>query len=145
MRQMYESDEDLERESVVVRALEMAWKCKMIKLPIKYHLDFVVTRADKAVAFCEIKTRNYTWAEIDAFGGYLISIDKWMSAENLNRISGLPFLLIVKAKDDLYYATFTEFKPDDVVVRGRTDRKDWQDIEPCVLLDTKRFNRLVQS
>jgi len=27
-------------------------------------------------------------------------------------------------------------------VRGRTDRGDWQDIEPCVLLNTNRFKQL---
>jgi hypothetical protein len=145
MRQMYETDEDLEREGSVVKILEERWHCKMIKLPIKYHLDYVAVRKDKAVAFCEIKTRNYTWAEIDALGGYLMSINKWQSAEHLNRVSGLPFLLVVKASDGLYYGAFTEFKPDDVLVRGRTDRSDWQDIEPCVLLNTNRFNRLVQS
>lgn len=142
MRPLYETQEDLNREDRFARVLENLWKCKFVKLPIKYHIDYVLTRNDLAVAFCEIKTRNYTWDEIDKMGGYLISIDKWSSAECLHRISRLPFLLVVKASDGLYYSSVIDFKPDSVLVRGRTDRNDWQDIEPCVLLKTNRFTRL---
>jgi len=28
------------------------------------------------------------------------------------------------------------------VIKGRKDRNDWQDIEPCVLLNTNGFKRL---
>ena len=39
-------------------------------------------------------------------------------------------------------ARFTEFVPNSVEVKGRVDRNDWQDVEPCVLLDTKLFIRI---
>ena len=142
MRPMYETKEDLSRETSVVKLVEKAWNCTMTKLPIRYHLDYVAKRGDRAVAFCGIKTRNYSMAQIDSFGGYLMSIGKWSSAESLNRASGLPFSLVVHATDGIYFSTFKEFIPDDVLVRGRTDRDDWQDIEPCVLLNTKRFMKL---
>lgn len=142
MRPLYESQADLDRESIVVDLLQSKWDCTMTKLPIRYHLDYVIQRGDKAVAFCEIKTRNYTMAEIQNFGGYLMSIGKWASAESLHRSTGLPFILVVKATDGVYFSSFSEFKPDDVLVRGRTDRNDWQDIEPCVLLDTRRFTKI---
>jgi len=29
-----------------------------------------------------------------------------------------------------------------VLVRGRKDRDDWQDIEPCVLLDVNKFKKI---
>ena len=142
MRPMYETGADLDRETSVVNIIEKTWNCTMTKLPIRYHLDYVARRGDKAVAFCEIKTRNYTMAKIGALGGYLMSIGKWSSAESLYRASGLPFSLVVHATDGIYYSTFKEFIPDDVLVRGRTDRNDWQDIEPCVLLNTNRFTKL---
>ena len=142
MRPLYETDADLQREGSVVEKLEKLWSCQMAKLPIRYHLDYVAKRGDKAVAFCEVKTRNYTMDRIDKLGGYLMSIGKWSSAECLHRASGLPFLLVVQASDGLYYSSFTEFKPDDVLVRGRTDRNDWQDIEPCVVLNTQRFTKI---
>ncbi len=142
MRPLYETDADLKREGSVVEILEKAWNCTMTKLPIRYHLDYVARRGDKAVAFCEVKTRNYTMQKIDQLGGYLMSIGKWSSAESLYRASGLPFILAVHATDGVYYASFTEFTPDDVLVRGRTDRNDWQDIEPCVVLNTNKFKKL---
>jgi hypothetical protein len=141
---MYETGADLDRETSVVNVIEKAWNCTMTKLPIRYHLDYVARRGDKAVAFCEIKTRNYTMAQIDSFGGYLMSIGKWSSAESLHRASGLPFSLVVHATDGIYYSMFKEFIPDDVLVRGRTDRNDWQDIEPCVMLNVDKFKKITE-
>lgn len=142
MRPLYESDADLDNEASIAQMLCRQWDCKFVKLPLRYHLDFVVTRGDKAVAFAEFKTRNYTMEQINKMGGYLLSIGKWAAAIQLCEASQLPFVLVVKTIDGLYCSTFTEFKPDDVLVRGRTDRNDWQDMEPCVLLNTQRFKRI---
>ena len=114
-------------------------------MPIRYHLDFVLTRGDKAVAYAEVKTRNYTMEKIGEMGGYLMSIGKWTAAKQLSEASRLPFILIVRTLDGLYSSIFNHadgFIPDDVLVRGRTDRNDWQDIEPCVLLNTNKFTRI---
>ena len=145
MRPMYETPEDLNQEMDVARALELAWKCTLTKLPVKYQLDYAVVRSGEVTAFLEIKTRNYTWQQIDAFGGYLLSLGKWECAERFARVTSRPFILIVRAKDGLYYSIFNQFNPDGVLMRGREDRNDWQDIEPCVLLHTSRFTKLVES
>jgi hypothetical protein len=142
LRPLYETAADLDNEASIATVLGLKWDCKFVKLPIRYHLDFVVTRDDKAVAYAELKTRNYSMADIDKMGGYLMSIGKWSAAKQLCDASLLPFVLIVKTLDGLYRSSFTEFIPDDVLVRGRTDRNDWQDIEPCVLLNTQRFKRI---
>ena len=142
MRPLYETTADLEGEVSVAKTLAPLWNCEFVKLPLRYHLDFVVTRNGRAIAYAELKTRNYSMADIDKMGGYLMSIGKWSAAKQLCDASLLPFVLIVKTLDGLYRSSFTEFIPDDVLVRGRTDRNDWQDIEPCVLLNTKRFKRI---
>ena len=143
MRPIYETDADLDRESGVIDVVEKAWNCTAAKLPIRYHLDYVLKRGDKAVALCEIKTRNYTMQKIGEMGGYLMSIGKWDAAKRLSDAPLLPFIRIAKTLDGVYYSSFQdEFKPDDVLVRGRTDRNDWQDIEPCVLLDVGRFKKI---
>ena len=142
MRPLYETAADLMGEVSVAKTLASLWDCEFVKLPLRYHLDFVVTRNGRAVAYAELKTRNYSMADIDKMGGYLMSIGKWSAAKQLCDASLLPFVLIVKTLDGLYRSSFTEFIPDDVLVRGRTDRNDWQDIEPCVLLNTKRFKRI---
>ena len=143
MRPMYESESDLARESGVAAIIEKLWDCKLVKLPISYHLDFAVTRGAKCVAFCEIKTRNYSMEEINRFGGYLLSLKKWTTARDLCLASKVPFILVVKTLDGVYYlACDTDFLPDNLLVRGRKDRDDWQDIEPCVLLNTNRFTKI---
>lgn len=145
MRPLYETESDLNRESKIAEFLETAWQCSFKKLSIKYALDFALTVDGKVKAFCEIKTRNYTMNEIQSMGGYLLSIGKWTAAKQLCDSSGLPFVLIVSAKDALYKGRFIDFKPDDVLLRGRKDRNDWQDVEPCVLLKTNRFKRITNG
>jgi hypothetical protein len=141
-RPLYESKKDLDSEKEVIEQLGEKWNCSFAKMPIRYHLDYVLKKDDKALAFCEVKTRSYTMQKIGEMGGYLMSIGKWSSAKSLYDCSGLPFILIVKTLDGIWWSIFKEFNPDNVLVRGRTDRNDWQDIEPCVLLDIKKFKKL---
>lgn len=142
MRRHYETEADLELERDVVRRCNALFKCEMFKLPIRYHLDYVALRGDKAVSWVEIKTRTYTAETLENYGGYLLSLGKWLSCEHLYRCTGLPITLVVKPIDALYYLVLTEFKHDGVFVRGRKDRNDWQDVEPCVVINTDRFTKL---
>jgi len=141
MRPLYETEKHLEAEARTAELLAKAWHCEFHKMPIRYNLDFVAKRGDIALSFCEFKTRNYTMEKIGEMGGYLISIGKWASAKALCEASGLPFTLIVTATDGIWYYPVKDFKPDGVLVRGRKDRNDWQDIEPCVLLKVDRFTK----
>jgi hypothetical protein len=111
-------------------------------MPIRYHLDFVLTKGDKVVAYCEVKSRSYTMEKIDAMGGYLMSIGKWSAAKNLSEASCVPFILVARTVDGIWYMSTQDFRPDGVLLRGRTDRQDWQDIEPCVLLECRRFKKI---
>ena len=145
MRPLYETDSDLNKESKIARFLEVAWGCSFKKLPIRYALDFALTVDDTVKAFCEIKTRNYSMKEIQSMGGYMLSIGKWMAAKQLSEASGLPFVLIVCTTDALYQGRFVSFKPDSVSLKGRKDRNDWQDIEPCILLNANQFKRITNG
>jgi len=142
MRQLYETQEDLSSEAEVADYLSKIWKCEMSKLPIRYHLDFVAQRGKNAVAFCEVKVRNYSMEQIGKMGGYMLSLGKWSSAKQMCEASGLPFILVIKATDGIWFSLIDSFKPDSVIVNGRTDRDDWQDIEPCVLIKQSRFKRI---
>jgi hypothetical protein len=142
MRLLYETQEDLDSEMGVAMHLSKTWKCEMSKLPIRYHLDFVAKRGKIAVAFCEIKVRSYSMNKIGNMGGYMLSLGKWSSAKQMCEASGLPFILVVKTTDGIWYVTIESFKPDSVIVNGRSDRGDWQDIEPCVLINHSRFKKL---
>lgn len=142
MRPLYETQDNLSSEIDVAAHLAKIWKCEMFKLPIRYHLDFVAQRGKNAVAFCEVKVRNYSMDQINQMGGYMLSLGKWSSAKQMCEASGLPFILIIKTTDGIWYALIESFKPDSVIVNGRQDRGDWQDMEPCVLIKQSRFKRI---
>ena len=65
------------------------------------------------------------------------------------KASNKSFILIVKLTDGLYYSRFGvghhQFKPDDVVISGRIDRGDWQDVEPMVVIRMEKFKKLKDS
>jgi len=142
MRPIYESKKDLDGEVQVAEVLGQKWGCKFIKLPIRYHLDFVITKGDMAVAYAELKVRKYSMPDIGRMGGYMISLGKWAAAKQMSEASLLPFILVVKASDGIYQYTTKTFEHDGVMVRGRTDRNDWQDVEPCVMLNVDRFKKV---
>lgn len=141
MRPMYETDEHLSAEAKTAQALSKAWGCSFHKMPIRYNLDFVAKRGDIVLSFCEFKTRNYTMKQIGDMGGYMLSLGKWAAAKTICDAANLPFTLVVTAKDGIWYCSIRDFKPDGVVLQGRTDRGDWQDVEPCILLNINRFSK----
>lgn len=142
MRELFESKNDRENETKVVQYLEYIWPSKAFKLPIKYHLDYLLQNkiTNENIAFIEIKCITYSMAQIKSFGGYKLSLDKWLSATKLNEITGIPCHLIVRATDGLFYCDMDNsgLYPE-VVIFGRTDRNDAQDTEPAVLLKHDRF------
>ena len=144
MRKMYESEQDLMNEQSVIEKLSHLWSCEFIKLPIRYGVDFASVRNDYVVGFCEIKCRNYSMSQIDSMGGYMISSGKWSSAKLLSESTGIPFVLVVKANEAIWSYKIDDFTPSKVLLKGRKDRDDWQDMEPCIILDCNNFRRIDQ-
>lgn len=141
MRPLYETAGDVNNEQAVARDVESAFQCRLVKLPIRYGLDYAIEDEGQIKAWAEVKVRNYTMKSIGNMGGYLLSLGKWMAAKSLYESTNLPFVLIVRTTDGLYYSKFKSFIAR-VEIRGRQDRGDWQDMEPCVLIDVGRFNKL---
>ena len=143
MRPLYETQKNLDVERGVAALLEKKWKCEVVKMPIKYGLDYTFTRNKEIVGFCEIKCLNYELAQFDRMsGGYFISMGKFISAKTLVEFTKLPFFLVLKTKDGIWYRKFTQFEGLNFVVNGRKDRNDWQDVEPMVLLETNLFHKV---
>jgi hypothetical protein len=125
----------------------------VFKLPLQYKLDYAMRNdANDVLGFIEVKVRNYTMAQIQDWGGYMLSLMKWTAGIQLAQTTGLPFVLVVKTRDGLYYLSVdTKVFTDSMIQKmihkrvklsGRTDRGDWQDVEPCVMLDCNNFNRM---
>lgn len=144
MRPLYEVEEDVRRELEVMNKLKDKWNFEFNKLPIKYCLDYVMYRDRKAMAFCEVKSRNMN-AETNAkYGGFLLALNKWISAKNLYDTTGLPFILIFRLLDGDYYSSITDFSIHKGIFcyPPRNDRDDWQDQEPGVRLDVNMFKKI---
>ena len=145
-RPIYETQADLSNEAAVLQLLSKKWKATFHKLPIRYHLDYAATNSDgSVVAYIEIKVRKYTMQQIDNWGGYMLSVAKLQAAQSLCQISNAAFILVVKCADGLYWMKFKNYAEFPVGIAGRTDRKDSQDIEPCVMIPAKKFTSLVSN
>lgn len=139
MRPLYESASDLKNEAQVISILSNKWNIKFHKLPIRYHLDYAATKNGRVVGYLEVKVRRYSMAQISNWGGYMLSVAKLQTAQELCRISKSVFCLAVQCTDGLYWMTIKDFSEFPVTITGRSDRGDSQDIEPCVLIPGGRF------
>jgi hypothetical protein len=143
MRPTYETDANLRSEVAVKQILERNWNCDLIKLPTQYRFDYVAERDGKVVAFIEIKVRKYSSIQIDAMGGYMISLSKIVAAKQFSMAAGIRSVLAVSLTDGIYYFPIDKnFTTDDLAIKGRTDRGDWEDVEPCVLIPMGEFLEL---
>ena len=136
-RKIYETQGDLDREHEFKQELEEKLSCSLVKLPIRYCLDFAAVRNRKVVAFVEIKHRTNN---IDAYPTYMISLAKLQAAKRLSEDGKVPSFLVVQWTDirgttNLATCNFS------IEMGGRTDREDSQDIEPVAHIELSEFNK----
>lgn len=62
----------------------------------------------------------------------MLSLHKWMSLKQISDVTGLPAIVAAKFTDGICY-TLVGVMPE-LSIGGRTDRADWQDVEPVVLI-----------
>lgn len=142
-RPMYETPENKQNELRVLGEITKKWMCGGHKLPIKYGLDYSLTRSNEILGFCEIKCRNYPFSHF--LDGYQISLNKIMAAKNLYETTSIPCFLVIDCKDGIWYTQITEFKNIKPVLGGRKDRGDWQDFEPMAVIDAGKFKKIVSK
>ena len=145
MRPIYETAKDRKIEQAIINELSDAWKIFYQKLPIKHRLDFALLDDRRNVtSWAEVKRRDNDSTTYDT---YMLSLDKYMSGMKLFKLTGLPFFLIVKFTDGLYYCEMSLLSYAQMTISfgGRTDRADSQDVEPCVFFDTNLFKKVVSK
>lgn len=142
-RPVYERAADRVNEAEVAGRIAQAWRCEARKLPAAYRLDYMLLRSGRIMAFMEVKDRpRYAWDYLERFGGYRLSLHKWLAATHMCRDMGKPFALAVRGAGDLRVMVCrsgAEWIPDDLIMAGRNDRGDWQDMEPHVTFAAARF------
>lgn len=145
-RPIYENATDRANEAEVAALLGARFRCEARKQPKAYHLDYALVRGATVVAFAEVKDRpRYSWGYFARFGGYRLSLNKWMAARRYCLGMGLPFVLAVRAGGDarrMVCMAPESWRVDSVMWAGRKDRGDWQDEEPHVVFLADRFSPL---
>lgn len=134
MRPSYETGADRDKERGVAETLEQLWDCLFVKTPRFYAFDYTIIQKNTAVAFCEIKCRAKRYDTL------MLSLHKWQSGIQLSRDTGLPFLVVVGVDGEIWWHEVSG-KPHRIIVGGRKDRADPDDMEPCVLLPYDNFKR----
>ena len=135
-RPLYETAQHLDRETKVIEQVKAKWNCEVRKLPIAYRLDYILLRDKKPVAVMEIKCRNAIYEEM------YLSLHKCMAGRELSKTMRVPFLLVYEfAGKGIYWHSIGD-EPLELAVGGRTDRGDWQDIEPMGVFKFMKFKPL---
>ena len=137
-RQLYETKEDLGRETSAKERLERRWDVVLNKLPIKYGADWMAFRDGHPVAVVEYKNRPH---DHDRFDTYMLSLHKYMAMLSVAEASFVPAVLLVEFVDGLYWAKLGECS---VETRwgGRTDRGDSEDSAPCQFIPMSCFTEM---
>ena len=136
-RPLYESARDRVNESDVAGAIARAWGLAARKLPMQYRIDFALLDGDSIEAFLEVKDRSRYRS--DAFPTLILSAAKYEAALSLSRSFGLPVFLAARWADRTGVRLIQPERTLRLVLAGRRDRGDWQDMEPCVALDVAGF------
>ena len=139
-RKLYESRQDLDRESACINHCVSKWGTEFRKLPTSYRLDFMVTSAGQAAGWEEVKCRTHKSNQYDTV---LLSLSKWHAGIDLHEKSGLPFIFVVSFKDAVFRYLYSV--EDCIHIRwgGRTKAtRDSADIEPVVHIPIGLFKNL---
>lgn len=139
MRPIYESPADLQNEKDIVEKLTQMWGISFHKLPMSYHIDWLMVKDKQARGFAELKCRNNDRRKYPTF---MISLAKWMRGKELAHELSTSFIIIVKWTDGIYFHKAGTY-PITYGFGGRSDRGDSQDMEPVVYIDTDHFTRIV--
>jgi hypothetical protein len=142
VRPLYETKEHLTVEQKIADRLTQRVKCEVLKLPIRYHLDYALQRDAQIIAFAEIKTTKYELSVHKSYGGFKMSFAKWIAAEQMCRLGRVSFILLVGFPEGIRYLRTNTFEHEGLVWWGRKDRSDAQDMEPAVILSIDRFQPL---
>lgn len=133
-RPAYETSQDLENEDKVRRIIEGTWSCQVKKLPLRYMVDWAIFREQQLCAYAEFKQRSHRLGDYPTL---ILSHQKWVTGKTLANEAGVPFIVVVRFKDQLAYCETKQAA--SVSWAGREDRNDPQDLEPVVHIPHSKF------
>ena len=121
--------------------VQQKWNCVAVKMPIKFVFDYALYVDGKMMAVAECRCRNH---EFGAFDTIICSLHKLHAARNFTQ-DGVKAVFIVGFSDGSVY--WHDFRVQEegyyrITQGGRTDRNDWQDIEPVIHINLDDFKKL---
>lgn len=124
-RPLYESERDRERELSVMQAALAGRDVSAVKLPAAYEVDFGLMREGKLIGVAEVKVRS------KAFDTLMLSLHKARALRAFAE-DGLEAWVVACVPEGIYALAVKADELFDLRLGGRSDRGDWQDIEPVV-------------
>ena len=128
-RPTYETEGDRSSEQEIIDIFAAFIEATPKKMPGHYpEIDFAMIRNNRVVGLAEVKDRTGWKPE---YKTVFLSMSKGM-ALFWYHLLGIPAVYVVRIAGMVHYTLINDrlknMKPE---WRGRTDRSDWEDIEPC--------------
>lgn len=137
-RPIYETEADKAKERTVQQHITAKIDCLFQEAPVHDNLDGYLYHPDGNLgAVVEIKVRTNRSTTYDT---YMLSAYKWRNGLHKAKTLEVPFLLVVKFADGVYYTVVKDDYP--VSQGGRYDRNDRMDVENCVFIPMDSFKPL---
>lgn len=141
-RPRYESKLDLENQRLAIERYCSAKGFGFSSIVRRtYSADYYLLLEGKIAGVVEYKRRHY---EREEFKDLLLSVKKWRACREHAKYLRVPFILLVEWDDGLYRYVDTG-RNVPVSFKGRTDRNDPADLEPCVMIPVIWFERVTGS
>jgi hypothetical protein len=137
-RPLYETQEDLNNESSVVKRIASYTRSDLFKIPIKYGADYIAFRKEIVASFIEIKCRTCTK---ETYTTYMISLHKIMTALDYAEALNVPFVVFVRWSDCIGYVEINRILVSlaEVAMGTNDTRNDPNDKEPCLFIPITSF------
>jgi hypothetical protein len=137
-RPVYETEADRQRERAVQEYLLRKIDCLWQEAPPKDNIDGYLFHPNQdlgAVVEIKIRTNRST-----AYDTYMLSAYKWRNGLYRAKTLGVPFMLVVKFADGVFYTIVDDAY--EIGRGGRYDRNDRFDSEECVFIPMDTFRPL---
>lgn len=136
VRPTYESHQDRVNEIEVATELAVLWRCEAHKMPAFYQVDWALANSGTIRAWVEIKCRKVKRTQYPTL---MLSLHKWLHGLKLQSDTGIPFILVVRWDEGIFYMRANSLMKPEIRISGRVDRGDPQDMEPCVHIPIDQF------
>lgn len=140
-RPRYETEQDLNIEWSIGVEFARRFKAEARKLPdgARYSIDLGIFREGKMVAVAEVKDRP-SWRR--SYRDVILGLSKVRELYSYHKMT-VPAFFVVRLENVIHYAAIDQRVENwKITWAGRTDRKDSEDVEPCIHIPYEAFKAI---